>query len=306
MKFITKLGFAALLTATATTASVAQMYGGLQVGYSMPTASGVFSGSNPTGTAAAGTATSGTATTNVKENIYGTSGTGLSFGLNAGYMFSEHFGFDLGASYNIGSPVVTASQDVASIPAPGIAQATKETFTTSGTQIRLIPSLVVSAGKDGIKPYARFGVVVPVSGETITDYSNVTTVTSPLGSTTYTTKGKTKTDGQLSVGFNTAVGVNIGLGEKMTVFGELALTTLTIKAKSSQTTEYSSDAPGRPKTLADRKFSDNNINYVDKLDNSSNAAGYATTFDDKKATDALALTANYNSLGLNVGIRYKF
>ena len=306
MKFITKLGFAALLTATATTASVAQMYGGLQVGYSMPTASGVYSGSNPAGTAAAGTSTTGTSAAKVTENIYGTSGTGLSFGLNAGYMFSEHFGFDLGASYNIASPVVTASQDFTTALAPGITQATKESFTTSGTQIRLTPSLVVSAGNEGIKPYGRFGVVIPVSGETITEYSNVSVVTTPLGATTYTTKGKTKTDGQLSVGFNTAIGVNIGLGDKMTVFGELALTTLTIKAKSSTTTEYSSDAPGRPKTLADRSFSDNNTTYLDKLDSSSNTAGYATTFDTAKATNALALTANYNSLGLNVGIRYKF
>ena len=70
-------------------------------------------------------------------------------------------------------------------------------------------------------------------------------------------------------------------------------------------------------TLADRAFYQNNINFVDKLDNTSNHPGYNPTtvnttgertggFDKEKALDTTAPTSNYNSLGLNVGIRYKF
>jgi Outer membrane protein beta-barrel domain len=307
MKLFQKLGFTALITASVSAASFAQMYGGVQLGYSTPTATNVI-GTTITGT--------GSGTGQVSTNNYGAFGSGINFGLNAGYMFSEHFGFDLGASYTIASPVVTQETNTSSTTA-GVTSTEKTTAKNSGSQIRITPSLVVSTGGEGIRPYARFGVVLPVAGETITDNSSVKTT----GTTTYTTTSKATSAGQLSVGFNSAIGVNIGLGEKITVFGEVALTTLSIKAKSTTVTAYSSDIPTGfgPKSLDDLTFAQKNTNYVDKLDNTSNnntfnPTVYGTTlpltrvsgFDKEKAGDDLAKTANYNSIGLNVGLRYKF
>ena len=269
MKFITKLGFAALLTATATTASVAQMYGGVHLGYTVPTANSVL------GSTSVSTATSGT-----QENVYGTYGAGFNAGLNFGYMFSEHFGLDLAASYIASTPVVFRSVE---------STTSKTTFTSTGSQIRLTPSFVVSAGGEGIKPYARFGVVVPVGGEGSTEV--VTTTGSNVSKTQY------KSTGSFSLGFNSAIGVGIPMGEKMSLFGELNLTTLSIKGATN--TLVKSELNGTAADLSIMKKSMLETVYVDKLDSS-----VTTTVDEP--TKALAPTSNNNSIGLMVGLRYKF
>jgi hypothetical protein len=318
MNLITKFGFAALITASVSSVSVAQMYLGVHSGYNVSTSNSVL-GTSTTG---------GSGTSNTVENIYGTNGGSSNFGLNAGYMFSEHFGFDLGATYVIGaSQVISKSTDANTstlTPVGTLPSKTTETRTVSGSQLRVIPSLVVSAGGEGIRPYARFGVVIPVSGATIVDVNNVTTIdVAAIGKPVTTTVVKSKSEGQFALGFNTAVGMNIGLNSKMTLFAELSLTTLSIKAKSAVYTDYTSTtvsaASTTTKNLSDLKTSASQTNFVDKLDASSNNAAYNPTvygatlpltrvsgFDDSKPTDELAPTANYNNIGLNIGIRYKF
>jgi hypothetical protein len=309
MKLIQKLGFTALITASVSAASFAQMYGGVHAGYALPTANGVLGTTNVSNSTAS-------PATSTSENIYGTGGGGFSAGLNFGYMFSKHFGLDIAGTYIGSTPTVTNSTD-----ATFTGGTRKVTVTSTGSQIRVTPSLVVSAGGEGISPYARFGVAIPVGGEGATDYKDVTT----LANTSYTKTYTVKSAGQLSIGFNSAIGVNIPFGEKMSIFGELALTTLSIKGKSATYTAYSDNTPtvfGTPAlttavSLSDRKSAQNNINFVDKLDNTSNNSTFNPTvknlagdrvsgFDTDKPSDVLATTSNNNSIGLMVGLRYKF
>jgi opacity protein-like surface antigen len=269
MKLIQKLGFTALITASVSAASFAQMYGGLHLGYTVPTANSVL-----------GTTTVATTTSTVTENVYGTNGTGFNAGLNFGYMFSEHFGLDLAASYIANSPVVSSKAE---------SPLGKATFTTTGSQIRVTPSLIVSAGGEGISPYARLGAVLPVGGESLT------TIETTAGANT--SKTQYKSTGAFSLGFNSAIGVNIPFGEKMSIFGELNLTTLSIKGATRSL--VLSETNGTAADLSKLKTSQKEVVFVDKTDSS-------TTQNVDEAVKVLATTSNYNSLGLMVGLRYKF
>ncbi len=292
MKKTNKFLLAALVCGAFATSAVAQVYVGAHAGYSFSTAPSVL------GTAS-NSNTSASPATNSTANIYGSNGAGVNFGINAGMMFSEHFGIDLGFDYLSISPQKTETSN-----STGAASNNVSSYTTSGTQIRVTPSFVVAAGKEGLKPYARFGVVLPVAGSTITDVSSVTTI--PSISKTYTTTVKSETTGQFSLGFNSAVGINFALGEKLNLFGEVALTTLSIKAAKTTYKAFNSEDLLGTTTLADLKTIDKETVYVDELNTSSNNSNYNSTVNQDKPLDDLAKTANYNTLGINVGVKYSF
>ena len=301
------LAVAVLATAMATTAS-AQLYAGVHAGYALSTANGVL-GTTTTQTTTVGA--TGATTVLTAANNYGTSGAGVPVGVNVGYMFSDHFGVDLGVDYFLGSDV-TATKANYTVPytvigVPVGTQTTAINAATKSTQIRVTPSLVVMASKQGIAPYARFGVVLPVSGETVLTYTNSTQYTGTGVPSNSEEKYTSKIKGAMSVGFNSAIGLNIGIGEKLTVFGEVALTTLSIKAVSSNYDTYSRVQGSTTTGLADLKSYAKNTNYVDNVTEKSNNSAYnSTSTDQEKPKDVLATTGNYNSLGLNVGVRFKF
>jgi hypothetical protein len=304
----------ALLTSAVATTASAQLYAGVHAGYAMSTAPSVI-GTTSTRTTTLGT--TGASTVQTSANTYGTSGAGIPVGVNVGYMFSEHFGLDLGLDYFMGSELTT--NDVkytvpynfgtTAVPVylPGATQTTAIKAVNKSTQIRVTPSLVVSAGNSGIAPYARFGVVLPVSGETLVNYTNSTQYAGTGVPSNLEEKSTTKVAGNFSVGFNSAVGVNIGLGEKLTLFGEVALTTLSIKGASTDITSYSRVQGSSTLSVADLKAYQKSTTFVDQLtEKSNNSSINSTTTNLDKAKDDVAPTANYNSLGLNVGVRFKF
>lgn len=289
MKKATKFIFAALVCGTITTEALAQAYVGGHVGYSFSTAPSVLG-------------TAGTQDANgdkTSANIYSSNGAGVNVGLNVGYMLSEHFGIDIAADYLIISPQKISTTDNTSST-----QKVTGSNTISGSQIRVTPSLVVAGGSGGFTPYGRFGVVLPVAGSTINEVSNVTEV--PALSKTYTTKVKTETQGAFSLGFNTAIGAKLALSDKLSVFGELSLTTLSIKAASTKYTEYSSEGFAGTTKLEDLPVYQKETVYVDKLTASSNNASYNSSYKTTQANDALAPVANYNTLGINVGVKFAF
>ncbi len=293
MKISNKIVIAALAFGSFTTNAVAQLYAGAHAGYSFSTAPSVL-----------GTADMQNGSTATTGNIYGSNGAGTSFGINLGYMVSEHFGIDLAADYLMVSPQKVNTND-ASNTNLGVTQTNVASQTVSGSQIRLTPSLVVTAGKEGFNPYARFGVVLPVAGTTVSDISNVTSYSSPI-SKTYTTTAKVETAGQMSVGFNSAIGANFAISSKLSLFGELALTTLSIKAATSKVTAYSSEGATSTTTLSDLKTYGKETIYVDKLTETSNNSDVNSNYNVDKAKEELAPVANYNTLGINVGVKFTF
>lgn len=276
------------------TAAFAQPYVQVQAGYAFPTSESVYSYVAPGPPSAPPSAPqSASATSTQSENITGTGGSGLGFGAAFGYGISEHISAQLGVGYGINSQVIVdRKKDNGDFVKT----------TASGTTLRLIPALVLSTGKEGLAAYARFGLILPVAGSSMQETEAKTGTT--------TTKSAGTGAGQFSVGFNSALGVAFNVNEKIAIFGEAELSSLSIKGKSKTVTKYEvTSAAGTTNVLETFKTYSKQTNYVDKLDSSSNNSEFKTgtaTVDLDKAKDELAPMSNNNSIGINVGVKIKF
>ncbi len=193
--------------------------------------------------------------------IYGTAAPGVYPGIGIGYMINDYIGFQLAFDYSFGRSKV---QEVTfeDLPA-GLTIAGQEfnllnayivqerTFRTK--QVRLMPSVIVKGGDKKIAPYARFGVVLPLAGSTITDV-NATLTSSEVGlpdviagflpfdldgvSLGGNVVGKAETKGQFSIGFDAALGMEYQVTDLISIFGELQATALTIKSKQTKVSQY--------------------------------------------------------------------
>lgn len=250
-------------------ASAQGPYASLQFGYAMGSSKEVI-GSNY----------SMSGSTSTTTNVYGTYGAGIPITLGLGYNVNDNIGLDLGINYFMGS-----EQTVSEVSYTGYSSITK----VSGYQIRLIPSVVVSSGfSNDFNMYAKAGLMMPVSG--VTNFNMV----EDMGGIETITEGENH--GQFSIGFTGALGANYKLSDNLSLFGELQGINLRVKSGTRTITRYE---VGGTDYTSNMTTSQLETEYVDEVSSDDNT-------DANSPTKALASTANYNSLGLNIGVRFNF
>lgn len=219
-------------------------------------------------------------------SIISSFGGGTNAGLNVGYMFTEHIGAELGFSYFLGSEVTS---DHVTVPT-GELLVTRKT-----TQTRLAPSIVLTTGGD-FAVYTKAGLMLPVGGSTIIDYSDET---NPLATVDRGFEAK----GAMSIGFQGALGANYKLSDNLSIFGELSAVNLRVKSASNTMTR-SVVAGTDVLSLMDQY--DIETVFVDELTSSSNNAGYNASYKTTDAKEDLASTTNFNGFFINIGVKYNF
>jgi hypothetical protein len=283
MKSVLNLSVVALVL-SATTAQ-AQFYIGAQGGYNI-------------GTAITALGTTNSLKDTTQTNIYGSRGGGMNFGLNAGFLINDYLGIDLGASYFINGEVMTGYSETKA--ANGTV--TKTTTLQSGSQIRVVPSIVVMSGRGaGFGVYGRFGALLPIGGESVANV-NSEIITS---AGTFTDKRTYKSKGQASIGFNTAIGARYGINEHLDLFLEANLTTLNVRGASADLVALETTVPGA-KTLDKMNVYETQTVFVDALNNTSNNAAFNGNFRTDMPREDLVKTVNYSAIGGNLGLKYKF
>ena len=156
-------------------------------------------------------------TSTTAEAVYGSLGKGISFGAGLGYMFSENIGAELGFSYLSGAEFETNDFDTSGSSAG----------TASGKMIRINPSLKLTAG-EGIKPYAKFGIVLGLGTEV--------TVNAVAASPGFSyTEEIVYTEG-MALGWSAAFGLDFPLSDKIAIFAEANLINQTWKPKKLEYT----------------------------------------------------------------------
>lgn len=256
--------------------SYAQMYVRAGLGYGFSTSKEVF-----------GTSSTTTTSSSSDKLVANTSGAGLQIGAAFGYNFSKNLGLDLGVQYLMGAKqTITDTYN-------GQSTTTTTTQTTKANQIRLMPALVVSTGGEKIEPYARMGLILPLGGTINTEIKNKLASDEIIQNV--------KTTGVFSLGWHSAMGVNYYLNEKMAIFGEVGLQSLSIGAKKSVVTKYTVSGADK---LNDLKTIQKEINYVTEMTDKSNVSG--TSADNSKPLDALRSYRQFGNLGINVGIKFGF
>ncbi len=141
-----------------------------------------------------------------QDGVYESYGRGFKFGASAGYMFTENIGAELGISYWLGRTIEIGNSWTGGTDNVGI----------SGAGFIIVPSMVVSAGKSAITPYARLGLVLGILGVK-QDRLLTTNVTYDIG---------WEMTGNLAIGYSGALGINVPAGGKVSFFAEVAVHSL--------------------------------------------------------------------------------
>ncbi len=209
--------------------------------------------------------------------IYGTNGQGIPLTLDFRYMFNEHVGIQVDATYLLGMKKLMDYQKTTY--ANGVESVQESKVVTQ--QFRLAPQLVIKADK----LYARSGIVLPLFGSTsVFTTVDGSAVTSPVERTD-------KLTGKFSVGFIGAIGYEMSLSDKLGLFGEVEYMGLSIKRKQSEITKYTI---GGADQLAGMSDDAKITKYEDEVNNlETNAPN-------------LGQKGFYNSLGVQIGVRLKF
>lgn len=258
-------------------------------------------------------------------NSYGTAGQGFRANVAAGYMFNENFGAELGVYY-FTSPEILF-QDTTNV------DLYYRTY-TKGWHLRLTPALVFMAGNGKVTPYAKVGLCIPVAGiVNARREANSPGLVNPAfniflsEATDFKLNAQFK--GQFSLGFESVAGVKYNLSDKLNLFGEVFITALRIRRATSEVTQAVAVFPNgseldiRPVlslggVYTHTEFVDevNRNEIAEAMENAEESTftfpsgssipitDYGTTLE--KTHKLLASDGTYNSIGINIGVRYNF
>lgn len=205
-------------------------------------------------------------------------GQGMNAGINIGYKFTDYFGVELGADYLMGSKTEFKEQEAGAIMKNS----------TKGKMIQLSPMVVVSTGNSPISGYVKAGLLVGLSGEISNDVddrdgSDIELVHFVKNSGT-------------ALGFTGAGGVEFSISESMSFFSEIAFKGLTFTPKKGEITSYSQNGTD---ILPSFTVSDKSYVFENRIDMGASGP-------DSVPTALPTSTYNFNSVGLNIGLKFKF
>jgi len=230
--------------------------------------------------------------------LFGTLGSGARYNFTIGYRFNNYIGIEIAASYNQGEEKLLGRYN-------GPDDLGINTFSEEFGQLSfldLAPMIVLSPGFSKLNPYTRVGVSIPITGQ----YEVNTTVdkTNIFGLADIFAKGKAEIEGKFSLGFIGAAGLTYPLTSYLNVFGELEFKSLHTNGKTVTITEFETKSVFLGQTtlvegeqLEDRTFSENNYVFSDQ---------YETNTDPNEATKIPNQASNVSSLGLNLGLSFRF
>ena len=157
----------------------------------------------------------------------------------------------------------------------------------SSTMFRINPSIVIAAGMNGLNPYARFGVIIGTGSiiETIKYTEN------PNSSST-----TMKLNGGNTVGLSAAIGAQIKLTGRISVFGELAMVNMSYAPTRGEITAYTFNGIDKLTSLKPREIL---TDYVESYTVNSNQ-----TTPDNEPSKGLLQKFPFGSIGMNIGLKY--
>jgi hypothetical protein len=204
-------------------------------------------------------------------------GKGVNLGGTVGYLFSRNLGVELGISYLMGGKTTGTDTYTDRI----------DLDTYSAKMFRINPSFVISAGLDKVNPYAKMGFVVGTGSFT---HNNTETF---FNGVVYLTDYKW--NGNLALGFTSALGATFKLNNNISLFGELNLIGL----------NYS------PKKMVVTKATDNGIDVLGDISTYNKETNFVSGYsvnknnpiDYTKPNTSVIVSYPFSSFGINFGIR---
>jgi len=323
------------------------LYFGFKTGYTIPVAKSTI-GSPRTEVGNRILVSSNTGTYSYSEkNPFGTRGAGVQVAGSIGYMFNNNFGIEMEFSFLRSARILDGSRDETSLINTVERNYFAEQYSYTN-MFRAAPMLVVSGNPSKkFVPYAKFGLILPLAGKTIVEVTindetgELADLLLPILNRDLSDKLngmrdfipfviptesfiKAKTAGVFSLGFTARMGCSYNINDKWSIFGEMEMTMLTVKAKETEFVEFSSRVSNDALVILaelllqesiQSEFGYNDLpeilrltSYANELTQASNGSYdvNAVGFDRNSAYNQVTFRDNYNSFGLMLGFKYKF
>ena len=221
-----------------------------------------------------------TSTTSVSfENVYYSLGKGLNIEGAFGYNFQKYLGAELGFSYLKGGNTEFRLSTLVN----------NQLFTSSGSMLKIIPSLVINSGYSKVNPHAKIGLIIGVNGKTETSLESI--------SSTNKVSTVFLKDSGTAIGFKTSLGVLYSINNKFSLLAEANLTSLSYSPTKGRYTKWEENGVDKLPTI---NVIDKEFEYSESV--STNGVVANTNEPRKTFTERLP----FSSIGINVGLQYQF
>jgi len=221
------------------------------------------------------------------ENVKGSYGSGLNFGIHGGYMFDNTFGLELGAKYLFGNKYTFTDNSILS---PNVTDNFEDKI--YGRSLMLVPAILIEFGEARIRFFikggAPFGIMNKITDKSTETFSSPGTTDVRLRTFEYT-KG-------LSIGFTSTLGMEIPLGTNSFFTIEATNDYINWAPKKGAYTEATLNGADE---LASMTTDEKQFEFVDKVDQTMNTS-------DSQPTQELRFYFPMNSFGIAVGMHFAF
>ncbi len=208
---------------------------------------------------------------------------GVQSSLAVGYLINKNVGVQLDLNLNIAPKKYTFTINNAPFTGGFTGDVTLET--QSKSLILTTPSVVLQTGGDVWNLYSRFGIVIPLNTKITqheTDINSPGTGARQVDVFTYEIKNS------FSPGFSAAIGIQYKLNERLSLWGEASMLSLTQYIKQQELKEITVDGAGYPLTSYTGNIITNYSKNITVNSSQSNLPAYAQPF---------------SNVGINFGIR---
>ena len=208
---------------------------------------------------------------------------GMQMALGVGYMLSEHVGIQLDANIGLSTKKYTFTDQNVNIQ--GV-QSNVDVVQQANTPFILSPSLVLQSGGEKLNVYSRLGIALPLNSKMTMDQieSNVAGTGAP---TVYDFTFSVKNS--FSPGFTAAAGVKYKLTDRLSLWGEISILSMSLYIKESDLTDFSYN--GQSQSLS-YVTSPHTVNYSKTAIVDSNGAQQPT------------FSQPFSNVGINVGLTF--
>ena len=221
-----------------------------------------------------GSATQTQISGNQVERVKLNYGKGVVGNLAVGYMFNPNIGAELGFGYLAGAKTETKS----------VYSNRVENNINYSRMLLIQPSVIISAGKEGLNPYAKFGLVA-AKGKLVNEYELSQNGIYEI---------KTESTGGWGLGLQGALGLEFGLSEQLGFFTELSMSNLTYAPERSEIVSYEYNGADYMYAVSTRNLE---TEYVDS---------YQDNKSDSMPRQALKENLPLSHVGINIGVKFGF
>lgn len=209
-------------------------------------------------------------------------GKGFNFGGTVGYMFNDRFGAELEVDYTLGAKTET---NVKNLSGNYFNQS------ISSKMLQFKPAFVLSAGYSKLNPYVKLGGIVGL-GKIKQEVQNKS------GADLNEVEAEAK--GGVAFGFHAGIGLSYGITSKLSLFGEVTMNSLSYAPKEGKLTKYTVNGVDELPTL---NTSQKEYDYIEGNPYLL-AFGGGATIDPTKPLRSPKTSYNYNTIGVNIGVKY--